>query len=164
MEATLPNTEVKSGKYLTFKLGNEEYGVQILKVREIIGLLDITRVPRTPDFILGVVNLRGKVIPVINLRKKFGLPDVEHTALTCIVVVDLQKVQMGLVVDEVSEVLDIKQEEIEDSPDFGASVDTGFILGIGKVKGHVSILLDIEKVLAQEETLQTFAALSGVNG
>jgi len=144
-----------AGKYLTFKLANEEYGLEILKVREIIGLLPITSLPRTPVFVRGVINLRGKVIPVIDLRQKFELDVAADTDQTCIIVVDVVgqfgSVQIGILVDSVSEVLDIRGEEIEDPPAFGSSVDTAFILGMAKAKGSVKILLNIEKVLSQAE-------------
>jgi len=148
-----------AGKYLTFKLANEEYGLEILKVREIIGVLPITSLPRTPAFVRGVINLRGKVIPVIDLRQKFRLDATADTDQTCIIVVDVSgnfggsfgSVQIGILVDSVSEVLDIKGEEIEDPPAFGSSVDTAFILGMAKAKGSVKILLNIEKVLSQTE-------------
>ena len=145
----------RAGKYLTFKLGNEEYGIEILKVREIIGMMDITYVPRTPDFVKGVINLRGKVIPVIDLRRKFGLDEAEITDETCIIVVDVYRddvlVQAGLLVDSVSEVLDVEDGDIEDAPSFGEEIDTSFILGMAKVKGGIKILLNIDKVLSTEE-------------
>lgn len=139
-----------SGKYLTFQLDNEEYGVEILKVREIIGLMDITKVPQTPDFVEGVINLRGKVIPVIDLRSKFGLERTEYNEQTCIIVVDVG-LMMGIIVDTVSEVNDFVSENIEPPPQLGGSVDTSFILGMGKIKDDVKILLDIDKVLTTEE-------------
>ncbi len=141
----------RAGKYLTFRLASEEYGLEILKVREIIGVMDITHVPRTPEYIRGVINLRGKVIPVLDLRTKFNMETTENTDETCIVVVDASSegdtVQMGLLVDAVSEVLDIQASQIEDAPAFGTSVDTKFILGMGKVNNEVKILLDIDEVL-----------------
>ena len=139
------------GKYLTFVLGDEEYGLQILKVREIIGLMEITSVPQTPVFIKGVINLRGKVIPVIDLRLKFGMEEAEPTEETCIIVVDIAGALTGMLVDTVSEVLDVTVDQIEPPPSFGSSVDNGFILGMGKIKGKVKILLDIDKVLSPEE-------------
>lgn len=140
-----------AGKFLTFYLAGEEYGLEILKVREIIGMLPITRVPRTAGHILGVINLRGKVIPVIDLRLKFGLPSAEHTEETCTIVVHAHGIDMGIVVDKVSEVLDIAAGDIEDAPSFGTEVRTEFILGIGKAQGRVRILLDINKVLARQD-------------
>jgi purine-binding chemotaxis protein CheW len=141
----------KLNKYLTFALGHEVYALEILMVREIIGLMEITMVPRMPDFVRGVINLRGKVIPVIDLRRKFGMEDIAETKETCIIVVDINDVLMGIVVDRVSEVLDIPVEEIDETPSFGVSITTEFILGIGKVKGKVIIILDIKAVLTKEE-------------
>ncbi len=141
-----------AGKYLTFKLAAEEYGVQILKVQEIIKMMTITKVPRTPDFIQGVINLRGKVIPIIDLRLKFAMPHQDLTDKTCIIVVQVPapgtSITMGLIVDEVSEVLDIPAADIEPTPSFGASVDTRFMLGMAKMKDGVKILLDIDRVLS----------------
>ena len=144
-------TSQRAGKYLTFVLAEENYGIEILKVREIMGLMDITSVPRTPDYVKGVINLRGKVIPVIDLRLKFGMPEIEATEETCIIVVNVGTVEIGTIVDRVSEVLDIPAGEIEDPPSFGADVDTRFILGMGKSDGQVTILLDIDRVLSDSE-------------
>ena len=141
------------GKYLTFLLDREDYGVEILKVREIIGLMDITKVPQTPDFVEGVINLRGKVIPVIDLRTKFGLARAEYNDQTCIIVVDVGTM-MGIIVDTVNEVHDIPTASIEPAPRFGSAVDTSYILGKGKVKDDVKILLDIDRVLTNEELVQ----------
>jgi purine-binding chemotaxis protein CheW len=145
----------RAGKYLTFVLGSENYGLEILKVREIIGLPEITRVPHTPHFVRGVTNLRGKVIPVIDLRRKFDLDEVSKTDFTCVVVVDVGDVvgsiELGIVVDQVSEVLDIREDDITDAPDFGLQIDTDFILGMGKAGERVTILLDIARVLSREE-------------
>jgi purine-binding chemotaxis protein CheW len=145
----------KEGKYLTFALGPEEYGLEILKVREIIGYMEITAVPQTPHHVKGVINLRGQVIPVIDLRSKFGMDTAEVTEETCIIVVEIshsgRKFNTGIVVDHVQEVLDIDGQDIEDSPQFGSSVDTSFIMGMGKIGETVKILLDIDKVLAGED-------------
>ena len=144
-----------SGKYLTFHLGDEGYGLEILKVQEIIGMLEITKIPQTPNYVKGVINLRGKVIPVIDLRLKFGMPEQELTRKTCIIVVQVQKSDtaliIGIVVDEVSEVLNISGEQIEAAPSLGMQVNTHFILGMAKTESAVKILLDIEKVLSAEE-------------
>jgi purine-binding chemotaxis protein CheW len=145
--------EVRGGKYLTFFLANEEYGLEILKVQEIIGMMEITVVPGTPEFVRGVINLRGKVIPVMDLRLKFGMPSVAPTDETCIIVIQIEGVQMGVVVDRVSEVLDIPGRDIEDTPSFGAEVDSSYILGIGKCEGTVKLLLDIDDVLADRGTV-----------
>lgn len=141
----------KLSKYLTFRLGSEEYGLEIMKVREIIGVMEITRVPRMPEFVRGVINLRGKVIPVVDLRLKFGMAAREDTVETCIIVVDLGDLIMGVVVDNVSEVMDIPEDSIEETPSFGVRINTEFILGIGKAKGKVIILLDIHKALTADE-------------
>ncbi len=146
-------------KYLTFVLQKEEYGIGILRVREIIGFMDVTPVPRTPDFVKGVINLRGQVIPVIDLRKKFGMPEAEITRETCIIVVEVKRedeevVQMGIVVDNVEEVLDIPEGNIDPSPSFGAEIDTEYIQGMGKVDEEVKILLDIDRVLEDEELVE----------
>lgn len=148
------NGAPRLNKFLTFALGGEEFGLEILKVREIIALMEITRVPRMPGFIRGVINLRGKVIPVVDLRVKFGMPKVEDTVETCVIVVFLGEMLMGVLVDRVSEVLDIPEEDIEDTPEFGVSIDTGFIMGMGKPRDKVIMLLDIEMVLSEKETEQ----------
>ena len=139
------------GKFLTFVLGEEIYGIEILKAREIIGLMDITTVPQTPDYMKGVINLRGKVIPVIDLRKKFSMQEGVHTQETCVIVVEVNGSSIGLIVDSVSEVSDITGEEIENAPSFGQGIDTSFIMGLGKVKDKIIILLDIDTVLSTEE-------------
>ncbi len=148
-------TARRGGKYLTFALGREEYGLEILKVREIIGFMDITAVPRTPAYVKGVINLRGQVINVIDLRTRFGLDAVERTEQTCIIVVEItaagRKLNTGIIVDRVSEVLDVAEENIEDAPAFDLSVNTNFILGMGKIGQSVKILLDIDKVLTDAE-------------
>jgi purine-binding chemotaxis protein CheW len=150
-----PGTETRGGKYLTFALGREEYGLEILKVREIFGYMDITAVPNTPAYVRGVINLRGRVISVVDLRTRFAMPPVERTEQTCIIVVEIQsdgrRVSMGIVVDRVLEVLNISAANIEDSPNFGAHIDTSFILGMGKIDGTVKILLDIDRVLSHQE-------------
>ena len=146
-----PAVTKKGGKYLTFALANEEYGLQILKVREIIGYMDITTVPQMPHFVKGVINLRGQIIPVIELRALFGMEAVEVTEQTCIIVVEVSrdggKYSYGIIVDRVLEVLEIPDENIEETPQFGRSVNTDFLLGMGKVGESVKILLDIDKVL-----------------
>ena len=147
------------GKYLTFTLGNEEYGVPVLKVREIIKVMDITQVPQVPEHVLGVINLRGKVIPVIDLRRKFGFPSHEHTERTCIIVADVDlasvTVMIGIVVDSVSEVLNVAESEIDETPDFGGHSTTDYLLGLAKLKGTVKILLDLDRVLGSDGQLGT---------
>lgn len=152
-EIQAKDAEAKEGKYLTFVLRGEEYGLEILKVREIIGVLDITPVPQTPAFVKGVINLRGKVIPVVDLRLKFGMPAADYTKETCVIVVDVNGMLMGTVVDTVSEVIDIAGKDIEPAPNFGGKISTDFILGMGKIKGKVKILLDIDRVLSTEELI-----------
>ncbi|MGE3276431.1 MAG: chemotaxis protein CheW [Vicinamibacterales bacterium] len=151
-----------AGKYLTFALGDEEYGLPVLKVREIIKILDITAVPQVPGHVKGVINLRGKVIPVVDLRLKFGFEPQAYTERTCIIVVEVAlsagKVMMGMVVDAVSEVLNIAEAEIESTPEFGDRVTTEFIQGMAKIKGRVKILLDLDRVLGADGTIAMRAA------
>ena len=148
---TIPNIE---GKYLTFSLAKEEYGIGILKVKEIIGMMPITTVPRTPGFIKGVINLRGKVIPVIGLRLKFAMEEIAYTDRTCIIVVETRgqtgPILIGIVVDAVAEVMHIKAADVEKPPALGASLATDYILGMAKMHRGVKILLDIDKVLGDE--------------
>jgi len=145
----------KEGKYLTFTLAAEEYGIGILKIKEIIGMLPITSVPQTPEFVKGVINLRGKVIPVMDLRLRFGLTSIDYTERTCIIVVEIAgtsgTILVGIVVDAVSEVLNIKGGDIEKTPTFGAKLNTDYILGMAKMEGGVKILLDIDEVLSSDE-------------
>lgn len=145
----------KEGKYLTFTLANEEYGIGILKIKEIIGMMPITPVPQTPEYVKGVINLRGKVIPIVDLRLRFGMEAMDYTERTCIIVVEMagkaSTVQIGIVVDAVSEVLNIKGEDIEDRPTFGTELSLDYIFGMAKMEGGVKILLDIDRVLSAEE-------------
>lgn len=146
----------KEDKYLTFALAGEGYGIGILKVREIIGMLPVTSIPQTPDYLKGVINLRGRVIPVVDLRLKFNLEAEGYTERTCIIVVEITAADrrcfpMGIVVDSVTEVLNIKPEEIEETPCFGTRLNTDFLLGMAKLGSGVKILLDIQKVLTSEE-------------
>lgn len=146
----------KEGKYLTFALGGEGYGIGILHVKEIIGMMPLTTIPQMPDYIKGVINLRGKIIPVVDLRLKFGMEAMGYTERTCIIVVELtadagQCLLIGIVVDSVSEVLNIKAEEIEATPSFGTRLKTDYLLGMARLGAGVRILLDIDKVLTSEE-------------
>jgi len=145
----------REGKYLTFSLAEEEYGIGILKIKEIIGMMPITTVPRTPEFVKGVINLRGKVIPVMDLRLRFDMEEIDYTERTCIVVVEIEgtsgTVMVGVVVDSVSEVLNIKGEDVEETPKFGAKLNTDYIFGMAKMEGGVKILLDIDQVLSENE-------------
>ena len=144
-----------SGKYLTFDLIEEEFALALLRVKEIIGMMEITPVPRTPGFILGVINLRGKVIPVVDLRTKFGLDYREPDDRTCVVVGEVIKgdetIQIGIVVDHVNEVVDVKPEDVAPTPSFGVALQTEFILGLAKLGDKLKIILDIDKVLTAEE-------------
>ena len=145
----------RQGKYLTFSLADEEYGIGIIQIKEIIGMMSITSVPRTPGFVKGVINLRGKVIPVIDLRLRFDMEPSEYTERTCIIVVEIegtdQTIVIGIVVDSVSEVLNINEQDIEEAPSFGTELDTNYILGMAKTEGGVKILLDIDCVLTSSE-------------
>ncbi len=147
--------DTRSGKYLVFELNGEECCIQVLKVREIMGVQDITAVPQTPAYVRGVINLRGKVIPVVDLRLKFGLPETEYTQRTCIIVVQVEResgsMMMGIVVDSVAEVLNISASDVEDTPNFGQGVSTPYLLGMAKVKGRVKLLLDIDEVMTSQE-------------
>ena len=147
--------ETRAGKYLTFQLGQEEFGVRVLKVREIMGVQEITRVPQTPPHVKGVINLRGKVVPVIDLRLKFGLPAADYTQRTCIIVTQIMGesglILMGAIVDGVCEVVNLAAADIEDTPDFGEETAGQYLLGMAKVKGKVKILLDIDKVLCTQD-------------
>lgn len=155
MDQAVKALENREGKYLTFVLAGEEYGIAILKVKEIIGIMAITTVPQTPRYMKGVINLRGKVIPIVDLRVKFGMEEIDFTEKTCIIVVEVsnggQKVMIGVLVDSVSEVLNIKGADIEDAPNFGSCLNTDYILGMAKTGGRVKILLEIDRVLSSEE-------------
>lgn len=149
------STFAQPGKYLTFWIGKEEYGIPILKAKEIIKMMDITSIPKTPPFMRGVINLRGKIIPIIDLRLKFRLEAKEYTERTCIIVVELvlgqTKRQMGIVVDTVSEVLNFPKNDLEPPPQYGTQLETGYLTGMGKIKDKVVLLLDIEKAFSDED-------------
>ena len=156
LEGGRPAESPLSGKYLTFQLGDEEYGLEILKVREIIGMLDVTTVPQTAPFVRGVINLRGKVIPVIDLRRKFGLDYRDDDERTCTIVMEVSgqgghRLLMGIVVDQVREVINVRGEDIEPTPSFGSHMDTEYILGMAKVDSGVKILLDIDRVVGDSQ-------------
>ena len=143
----------RAGKYLTFFLANEEYGVEILKVQEIIGRMPITPVPLTSRYIRGVINLRGKIHPIMDLNIKFGMNQTEITDETCIIVIKTSSLMMGILVDKVSEVVNIATDDIEDTPSFGAEVNTEYLLGVGKGGGRIRMLLDIEKVITSSDVI-----------
>ena len=153
--ASAPKVDQRAGKYLSFRLAKEEFAIDVLSVREIMGMQEITVVPQTPVYVKGVINLRGKVIPVVDLRLKFGLPEIAYTQRTCIIVVQMEssagKLLMGTIVDGVSEVLTLQSADIENTPDFGDGTATPYLLGMAKIKGKVKILLDINMVLTAQE-------------
>ncbi len=159
--ATIPSAGI-AGKYLTFVLAGEEYAFPVGHVREITRITDITVVPRMPAHVSGVINLRGKVVPVMDLRVRFGLTAAPPTDETCIIVTETaigdRRVVFGAIVDRVSEVLNIAGDEIEDRPDFGERLDTQYMLGIAKVKGHIKILLDLDQMLADDSLANGRAA------
>jgi purine-binding chemotaxis protein CheW len=154
-QAATKTTDCRAGKYLTFLLGNEEFGIGVLDVREIIEMQEITAVPQSLPYIKGVINLRGKLIPVVDLRLKFGMPETAYTPRTCIVVVQIAgeagRLLMGVIVDGVVEVLNLAASDIEDTPDFGGGEPSPYLLGMAKVKGRVKALLDIHRVLTTQE-------------
>lgn len=157
LERNIESMAGKEGKYLTFTLAGQEYGVEITKVKEIIGALEVTAVPQTPNYVEGVINLRGKIIPVINLRMKFNMEFQEKTERTCIIVVEIVcksgSIPMGMIVDSVSEVLNIGLSEMEATPNFGIKLNTEYIMGMAKTRGKVIILLAIDQVLNAEDML-----------
>jgi len=152
VKGAAPRARAAAGKYLTFGLGDEVYGLEILKVQEIIGLMRVTRVPGLPDVIRGVVNLRGKVIPVVDLRRQFAMDSKEDTERTCIVVVrvrrESQAVTVGLIVDDVREVLAISEAQLEAVPNFGGGLETSYLLGMAKISPRVVLLLDVDRILS----------------
>lgn len=160
MSTVTENSIAKPGQYLTFALKNQLYGVPIGTVREINRLSDITPVPRTPDFVAGVMNLRGKVIPVVNLRRKLEFQATEDTKSTCIIVIETAVGQVGMIVDSVSRVIELVAAQIEPTPNLGNSSQTEFVLGMGKVEDKVIILIDIVKVLSTDQ-LTDLASLPG---
>lgn len=156
----------KAGKYLTFGLADEHYGLEVLRVQEIVGLLPVTRVPRLPAFFAGVVNLRGRVIPVVDLRLAFGLSSSQMTERTCIIVVKVERAGssatvMGMLVDEVSDVANLSDDAIEVTPEFDTSIDTSFIKGVGRADDRVLLLLDIDKALSSSELDVVERAVAG---
>jgi purine-binding chemotaxis protein CheW len=158
-----PDANPRTGKYLIFLLGLEEFGIRVTQVQEIMGIQEITTIPQTPPFIKGVINLRGKVIPLLDLRLKFGFPPEPYTSRTCIIVVRTrpgrEQLTTGIIVDEVAEVANLVAQDIEDAPDFGKGVETNYLLGMAKVKDKVKILIDIDEILRSPE-LHTLDALS----
>ncbi len=146
--------DTQKGKFLTFALGNEEYGVEIQYVTEIIGIQAITQIPRLPEYVKGIINLRGKIIPVMDVRLRFGKEPREYNDRTCVIVIEIRNVNIGLIVDAVSEVLSIGEEDIVPPPDVTKAFQNKYIKGIGKTPGGVKLLLECEKLIGEEETTQ----------
>jgi purine-binding chemotaxis protein CheW len=161
MENQSIEIDSRAGKYLTFFLANEEYGVEILKVQEIIGRMPVTPVPLTSRYIRGVINLRGKIHPIMDLNIKFGMNETRITDETCIIVIKTPTLMMGILVDKVSEVVNVASGDIEDTPSFGADVNTEYLLGVGKTGGQVRLLLDIEKVITANDFIDMKKAAGG---
>ena len=145
------NVDSQEGKYLTFQLGKEEYAIEIRFVTEIIGVQKITDIPDMPSYVKGVINLRGKVIPVIDVRLRFGFSEREYDERTCIVVVNIQSTSVGLIVDSVTEVLDIPAEQIDPPPNVNKSAQSRYIIGLGKTGESVKIILGVDKILYDDE-------------
>lgn len=157
------DVDSRAGKYLTFFLASEEYGVEILKVQEIIGRMPITPVPLTSKYIRGVINLRGKIHPIMDLKIKFGMDETQMTDETCIIVIKTSTLMMGVLVDKVSEVVNVASGDIEDTPSFGADVNPEYLLGVGKTGGRIRLLLDIEKVITASDIINMKKATGGEN-
>lgn len=149
-ESVKARTEL-AGKYLNFRLDTKYYAFPLLKVREIIRLTDITPVPRTSEFIRGIINLRGKIIPVYDLRRRFGIEAIPDTSISCIIVVDVDELEVGVVVDSVAQVAVFNTDAIERAPSFSQNEQTKYILGIGKCPTYVTLLLDIQNLLQKDE-------------
>ncbi|MBN1363595.1 MAG: purine-binding chemotaxis protein CheW [Syntrophaceae bacterium] len=145
--------DFRAGKYLTFFLESEEYGVEILKVQEIIGRMPVTPVPLTSKYIRGVINLRGKIHPIMDLKVKFGMGETVITDETCIIIIKTATMMMGVLVDKVSEVVNMASADIDNTPSFGADVNPEYLLGVGKSGGRICLLLDIEKVLTSADII-----------
>jgi purine-binding chemotaxis protein CheW len=165
MTATADEKSSLTGKYLTFRLGRESYGISVLRIREIIRNVEVTPVPQMPAYVKGVINLRGKIIPIVDLRKKFDLADIRDTDQTCIVVVQVRQTSgvnalMGLLVDAVEEVVNFAAGDIEETPNFGGSLDTEYILGMAKVRGTVKTLLDIDSVVVADAITRAAQAVA----
>lgn len=150
--------EKKDGKHLVFKIEDIHYGIPIMEVSEINGLMKVTPLPNTPDYVKGIINLRGKIMPVIDLRLKFGMSEKEYDIETCFIILNLTignvKKQMGMIVDTVSEVFDIPAEEIDSPPEYGTDDGGGYLSGIGKIKGKLVMLLNIKKIVNTEEIIK----------
>jgi purine-binding chemotaxis protein CheW len=156
MEEIIDNTQLleedtQKGRFLTFSLDKESYGIEIKYVIEIIGLQEITEVPELPDYIKGIINLRGKIIPVMDIRLRFKKSEKEYNDRTCVIVVEIQDIPIGIIVDTVSEVLTIPEEDIVDPPQMNKGYRNRYIKNIGKVGKEVKLLIDCEKLLTEDE-------------
>lgn len=147
------DVDAQKGKYLTFHIGEEDYAIPICHVTEIIGMLKITEVPQTPSYIKGVINLRGKVIPVMDIRLRFQMPARDYDERTCVIVVQYKENIVGLVVDTVSEVLDIPEEDVENSQNFNQAADNNFICGMGKIHERIKMIIDVNALLFRDDLL-----------
>lgn len=143
--------DTQKGKYLTFTIGNEDYGIEISYVTEIIGIQEITQIPELPNYLKGIINLRGKIIPVMDVRLRFKKESIEYNDRTCIIVIDIKNISIGLIVDTVSEVSNIEEENIVPPPDIKTGFHNRYVKGIGKIDEQVKLLLDCEKILSEEE-------------
>ena len=154
--------DTQRDKYLTFSLGKEEYGIEIKYVREIVGLQEITEVPELPPYVKGIINLRGNIIPVLDVRTRFKKPEIEYNDRTCTIVIEVQGVAVGLIVDAVAEVLSIPERDVVAPPQLGNKYQSQFIKGIGKVEERVKLLLNCEKLLNDQELDEISKSLSDV--
>jgi len=161
IENTSQFFEESSGKLLSVQIGKQEYGIPILDAREVVGMIPIDAVPQTPQFMKGVINLRGTIIPVINLRGKFGMPEKEATKESCIIVVETEGKLMGIIVDCLCGVISLEAAQLEEKVDWGNNIKTDFIAGVAKLEGRVIMLLDIQKVLGNEELVQSYSTTNG---
>lgn len=158
MEEKSLSTGKRDGKHLVFRIEDINYGIPIMEVSEINGLMKVTPLPNTPDYVKGIINLRGKIMPVIDLRLKFGMSEKEYDIETCFIILNLTigniKKQIGMIVDTVSEVFDIPAEEIDSPPEYGTDDGGGYLSGIGKIKGKLVMLLNIKKIVNTEEIIK----------
>ncbi|MEA3374366.1 MAG: chemotaxis protein CheW [Campylobacterota bacterium] len=154
MDETKKTEELTTAnRYLTFFVEDEQYGIDISKIKEIIAAMHITHIPKTPDFVKGVINLRGSIIPVVDIRLKFGMPEREIDMNTAIIIYEVDKVSIGFIVDQVEDVLSLDKEHISEAPHFGSSIDTSFIENVAEVDNDVIMLLNLEKIFEAEELL-----------
>ena len=156
---SMEEEDTQKGRVLTFALGKEDYGIEIIYVTEIIGIQAITEVPELPDYIKGIINLRGKIIPVMDVRLRFKKTPIDYNDRTCIIVIDIKDIAIGLIVDTVSEVISIEEENIVPPPSLKTGFQNKYVKGIGKVGNDVKLLLDCEKILGEDE-IESLANMS----